>query len=371
MVADASPDHPAATVRPNPHFPIRTQAKEGRMMTPKESTRASRRRCLTPEVLEDRMVLSSGQGSTIAIMPSAVTTAGKVSSVSFTVSSALFTPATKQHGKITLGLDVTALTPAGSTSSNLPTTATAVKPEIVSVTASNGKVLPVQHTHYYGKIAKANHLGNTPTSAALFTVKVPSSSQGSATYTVQVAGLDHSTGQYLLGFYLAGDANGDGTVNKTDVTTVKSLLGDAATNSNYNFDADFNRNGIINNQDVQLTNKNLGASTKVSPVVSVNLDPNSDPAQDRTTPYRTVHFAGKVTPNATVVFANQSNNNATTTTTADSTGAYSIMVPLVSGSNTFTVTTHDAFGQSISGSISPVVYSPTSAANTPSTTTGS
>ncbi len=101
-------------------------------------------------------------------------------------------------------------------------------------------------------------------------------------------------------------------------------------------------------------------------MVSVNLDPASDPSNDRTSPYSTVHFAGLVTPGATVTFANQSNANATTTATADSTGAYSIMVPLVSGSNTFTVTTSDGFGQSISGAISPVVYSPTSATNTPS-----
>ena len=103
----------------------------------------------------------------------------------------------------------------------------------------------------------------------------------------------------------------------------------------------------------------------------MNLDPASDPALDRTTPYSTVHFAGKVTPGATVTFANNSNSNATTSVTADSTGAYSIMVPLVSGSNTFTVTTQDGFGQSISGQISPVVYSPT-ASTTPSTSsTGS
>jgi hypothetical protein len=339
------------------------------MQTSKGLPRADRRLSLTPELLEERMVLSAGEGSTFAIMPASVTTAGKASSVPFTVSSSFFTPATKMHGKITLGVDVTALTPPGSASSNLPSTATAVKPEIVSVTSSTGQVIPVQHTHYYGKLARANHLGNTPTSAAQFTIKVPTSSQAPVTYTVQVKGLEHSTGQYLLGFYLPGNASGSGTVAKTDITTIKSLLGDASTNSNYNFDADVNRDGIINNQDVHLAEENLGAATKVSPVVSVNLDPNSDPALDRTTPYSAVHFAGKVTPGATVVFANQSSNNSTTTTTADSTGAYSIMVPLVPGSNTFTVTTHDAFGQSISGSISPVVYSPTSAATTPGTTT--
>ena len=113
------------------------------------------------------------------------------------------------------------------------------------MTSSSGKPIQVQHTHYYPKIAKANHLGNAPTSAVLFTIKPPASGDP-ATYTVQVKGLDHTTGEYLLGFYLPGDANGDGTVNSTDITTIKSLIGDAATNSNYNFDADVNRDGIIN-----------------------------------------------------------------------------------------------------------------------------
>ncbi len=75
---------------------------------------------------------------------------------------------------------------------------------------------------------------------------------------MQVKGLDHTTGQYLLGFYLPGDANGDGTVNNTDITTIKSLIGDSATNSNYNFDADVNRDGIINHQDVKLAEQTLG-----------------------------------------------------------------------------------------------------------------
>ena len=51
-----------------------------------------------------------------------------------------------------------------------------------------------------------------------------------------------------------------------------------------------------------------------------------------------------MTPGGDVTFVDQNNNGATTTATADSTGAYSIMVPLVTGSNTFTVTTLDAFG---------------------------
>jgi Dockerin type I domain len=340
-------------VRPIPHFPIRSQAKEGRMKTSNQLPRVRRQRCLTPELLEDRMVMSAGQGSTFAIIPASVTTAGQATSTSFTINSSLFTPA--KNGKLELGLDITAVAPSStSTSNNTP--ATSLAPEIMSMTSSSGKPVHIEHTHYYPKIAKANHLGNAPTSAVLFTIKPPAS--GSATYTVNVKGLDHTTGEYLLGFYLPGDASGDGTVNSTDITTIKSLVGDTATNSNYNFDADVNRDGIINHQDVKLAEAALGESTKISPVVSVNLNPAADPNNDRTTAYSTVQFAGLVTPGASVVFANNSNSGATTTATADSTGAYNISVPLVSGSNTFTVTTHDGFGQSISGAISPVVLDP-------------
>ncbi len=195
-------------------------------------------------------------------------------------------------------------------------------------------------------------------------MKVPANT--STTYTVEVKGLHHTTGQYLVGFYLPGDASGDGTVTSTDITTIKSLLGDAATNSNYSFDADVNRDGIINNKDVKLADKNLGAATTVSPVVSVNLNPASDPSLDRTTNLSVVNFTGTMTPNATVTFANDNNNGQTTTATADSSGAYTINVPLVLGSNTFTVTTQDGFGQSISGQISPVTYSPNSTTTSPS-----
>ena len=69
-----------------------------------------------------------------------------------------------------------------------------------------------------------------------------------------------------------------------------------AQNSNYSFDADVNRDGVINSQDVKIAKEDLGASTKVSPVVSVNLDPASDPAANRTTPFSTVHFAGRRHP---------------------------------------------------------------------------
>jgi hypothetical protein len=219
-------------------------------------------------------------------------------------------------------------------------------------------MIPVQHSRYNPTIAKANHLGQRSASAVVATLPVPKQGQSPIGYTLQVKGLQGTTGHYLVGFYLPGDINGDGTVSKTDIKTIRSLLGDNAENRNYVFDADINRDGMINRQDLAAAQKDLGASTKVSPVVSVNLDPASDPSMDRKTSFSVVHFAGQTTPGASVVFANNSNQGATTTVTSDSKGSYDIMVPLVSGSNTFTVTTQDGFGQSISGAISPVVYSP-------------
>ena len=185
---------------------------------------------------------------------------------------------------------------------------------------------------------------------------------------MQVKGLDSTTGTYLVGFYLPGDVAGTGQVTNADLKTIKKDKGMSAENSNYNFDADVNRDGVINGQDLQLAKKAIGESTAVSPVVSVNLDPASDPAADRTTPYSTVHFAGDTTPGATVTFVDQQSATSTSATADSKTGAYSIMVPLVTGSNTFTVTTMDAFGQSITGAITPVVFSPTSATSPTSPT---
>ncbi len=323
----------------------------------KKVRRTRQRLCLAPEVLEDRVVLSAGQGSTFAIMPGSVTTAGQVSTVKFKMDPTMFTTP-KKNGDIVIGIDVA----AASTSSS---TAATLKPEIVSVTDASGRTIKVQHTKYDAKVAKANKLGNSQTSATLVTLKVPATGQPAGNYSVQVKGLDSSTGTYLVGFYLPGDVAGTGQVTNADLKTIRKDKGMTAENKSYVFDADVNRDGVINGQDLKLAKEDLGASTAVSPVVSVNLDPASNPAADRTVPYSTVHFAGDTTPGATVTFLDQQ-GGATTTTTADpKTGAYSIMVPLVTGSNTFTVTTVDAFGQSISGAITPVVYSP-SAATAPS-----
>jgi hypothetical protein len=307
-----------------------------------------------PDVLEDRMVLSSGEGSTFAIMPGTVAGPGMVSSVSFKLDPSLFS-SPRKDGRIVVGIDIT---PAEANSTGSTATST-LQPEILSVKDASGHMIHVTHSKYDPKVAKANKIKQMSTSAVLVSLKVPASGQPANDYTVQVKGMGATSGTYLVGFYLPGDVGGTGTVTQSDIKTIKSEHGLTAESSNYSFDADANRDCVINSKDVQIARENLGVTTKVSPVVPVNLDPASDPGANRTTNFSTVHFAGTTTPGATVTFLDQQGGGSTAAT-ADSTGAYSIMVPLVSGSNTFTVTTSDAFGQSISGAITPVVYSPPS-----------
>ena len=73
----------------------------------KELRRVRHRMCPVPEVLEDRMVLSAGEGSTFAIMPGYVTTAGQVSTVNFKIDPTMFT-APKKNGHMVLGIDIAA-----------------------------------------------------------------------------------------------------------------------------------------------------------------------------------------------------------------------------------------------------------------------
>ncbi len=59
-----------------------------------------------PDILEDRMVLSAGEGSTFAIMPGTVAGPGVVSSLQFKIDPSLFT-SPKKDGRIVVGIDIT------------------------------------------------------------------------------------------------------------------------------------------------------------------------------------------------------------------------------------------------------------------------
>ncbi len=324
-----------------------------------ELPRKRRERLCSVDRLEDRTVMSAGMGSTFAIVPGTIAAAGQVSTAQFKIDPGYFTGG--KGGRLVVGVDVAA------------DPSSAVKPSIVSIQAEGSRrPIRVQHATYAHSVVKAQGLATPVSSAVTATLNVPPAGSPPTSYTLNVKGLSGTTGKYLLGFFLPGDTNGDGSVDQTDVKAIKSSMGASSGSTNYKFDADANRDGKINAADVRIAMQNLGAKTTISPVVNVVLDPASDgPLHSRITSMRNVHFTGQATPNAAVTFSELNHNSPGATTTTGADGNYSIMVPLGDGSNTFKVTTADGFGQSITGQISPVTWSanPPTVVNTPPTTT--
>jgi Dockerin type I domain len=315
------------------------------------SKRRRRELQLGAEILETRELLTGGAGDTFAILPGAVTTAGQPAATKFVLDASNFTIPKRS---ITLGIDVVA-----------DPNATGLTPLITSVQQSNGKVVASTfHSPMDRTLVAKGSVTSGGTSAVLTTIRI---NPANPTFTVNVSGTNNTTGKFLVGFYLPGDTNGDGVVDMTDIKAIKAAMGAKASNSasKYNFDLDANRDGKITPLDLKIAMKNLGVKTTISPVVSANLDQTTDPQlANRVTTKSSVNFNGVASPGATVTFAENTNQTPAVSTKADSKGDYTITTPLASGSNTFKITTIDAFGQSIQGTIAPVTFT-TNTAVTP------
>ena len=316
----------------------------------KTSPRKKRDTCLNAEALESRSLLTAGAGNTFAIIPGTVAKVGDVTAIKFTIDPAHFHV---PKGKFTLGIDV-APDPTGT-----------LKPTIAAVRSANGKLIPQTfHSVYDPHLATSQAGTSGMTSAVLTPVHLNAANpKAPVTYEVDVKGLSGTSGKFLLGFYLPGDANGDGKVDQTDVNVVTASLNARASSttggtSKYSFGADVNRDGRIGKIDLRYTQQNLGVSTDITPVVGAKLDAKGMvDVNQRLTRTPNAHFTGTMTPGGTITYAVAAGKSKPVTTTADSTGNYSINVPLTEGANTFKVTTLDAFGQSISGTLAAVNYS--------------
>lgn len=310
------------------------------------SKNASRRKSvLGPAVegLETRQVLTGGAGSTFAIVQGTVETSNQKVNVPFSVASTEFTA--PKGGKLIIGIDVA------------PQTKSSVVPKVVGIVDETSKAsIPVARTTYSKEVRAANTTLSPQTTAVVATLR--NVGVGVHKYDATVVGDKASTGSFLLGFYLPGDANGDGTVDKADLAKIKSDFGAGPKSANYDFAVDSNRDGKINMADYTIAKKNLGAKTIVSPVVSANLTPATDSGlQDRVTNIKTVLFDGVGTPGASITYVEENGKAATATTTVNAAGNYAIPLTLGDGSNTFQVTSTDGFGQKIQGLIAPVTYS--------------
>jgi hypothetical protein len=288
--------------------------------------------------------MTGGAGNTFALISASVDKPGGTAVVKFTIDPSQFT--LPRHN-FTLGVDVAA------------STGSAIKPLISSIGGPHGMGVPQAfHSIYAPHLTHAQVASGAGTSAVLSPIGVsPHNFKSGVTYTVKVQATAHSSGKFLLDFYLPGDVNGDGVVDQQDVALVKSLQGTTAADPNYSFDADANRDGRIGKQDLAFVRQNLGVKTTVLPVISANLDtPTVAAAPARTVSVSTAHFSGVATPGTSITFSEVSHQVPNASATADATGKYALDIPLAAGTNTFHVNASDAFGQAISGTIAPVSY---------------
>lgn len=311
-------------------------------MTPNRPKSQPRRRPLfriEPETLEGRQLLTGGAGNTIALSRGNIAAAGGSASSAFVISSSHFT---MPKGRMTLGVDVVSVT--GSS----------VNPRITAVTTKDGHHLAIKGAQSGAKAINSADLPH----AVLATVNIPRKKGAfTAAFESKIAAQAKTSGDFLIGYYLPGDANGDGKVTQADVTAIRKVSGTTVNDAAYLFDADSNRDGVISAADVTIARQNLGVTTTITPDFTANLDPASDTgASDRITNTSTVTFTGDAAPGAKIVYDEVNGKAPTTTTTASTTGKYTVTIPLTEGTSTFKVSSTDSFGQTISGSIQPVTY---------------
>lgn len=288
----------------------------------------------------ERREVPASMGNTFAILPGEVTKAGELSTINVKIDKNLFT---LPKGKATFGVAVAA------------TSGGVVSPAITKVVNQSNKSVGLASTPSSRKISAAVTT-NMPPKPVLFTAQFGRAGAASS-YTVSVKDSKNGTGNYLSGFYLAGDANGDLKVQKADVDLIKGAIGSKTGDAKYNFNIDSNRDGVIDNSDLKLAQQNLGVVVRVNPVITARLDPASDTgASDRITDQRNVNFQGVATPGSTLTYTEVDGKVAAVSAKADASGNYTITVGLADGNNLFRVTSSDPFGQSISGILSPVTY---------------
>ncbi|MGA2068563.1 MAG: CARDB domain-containing protein, partial [Thermoguttaceae bacterium] len=86
---------------------------------------------------------------------------------------------------------------------------------------------------------------------------------------LELSGASATTGgAYSLQLFVAGDVNGDGTVDGTDGQLLMNALGSSAGQANYLIGADANRDGVVDAADMQLLAADLGFQASPPPVAA-------------------------------------------------------------------------------------------------------
>jgi hypothetical protein len=205
------------------------------------------------EPLESRCLLAASVGNTFAIVSGVITTPGGTVSIPFTLDPVRFV---RPHGAMVLGIDV------------VPEAGSGIKPLISAVLDPHGAIVPQAiHSIYNPHLTHAQVAAGAGTRAVVSPiVPLPHRPHAPAVYTINVTAESHSTGAFVLAFYLPGDADGDGVVDAEDLRIIRAANGSRVGDPKYRFDADANRDGRIGSIDLAYAQQNLGVRIMVSPM---------------------------------------------------------------------------------------------------------
>ena len=224
------------------------------------NTRAQRAWTADPtrcEGLEGRKLLATSGVTAFAAAAGQVSTADQTSQVSIPIAAGQLTAG--QMPTVVVGFSVQAAD--GAT----------INPRIVRVSGPVGQISPLT----------IPNRGNTAADIAarqshLFTRVIPQIAQAE-TLTVDIASQNRQTGDYIVEAFLAGDANGDGSVDSSDLAAVQAAYGTRTGQANFNAAADFNGDGRVGCIDRLLTTINLGARVATTPAVAATATTTPTP----------------------------------------------------------------------------------------------
>jgi RHS repeat-associated protein len=174
-------------------------------------------------------------------------------------------------------------------------------------------------------------------------------------YTLTVAGERGTQGAFRLDVFLAGDVNGDRTVDTTDGDLLRGIMGSVAGDGQYRVEADGNLDGQITGTDNSYWARNQGDVVRINPLgITASLSPAPIvlPGGGLLTNVPHGTLGGTTNPGVAVSLETGSDGLFDEgNTTAGASGSYSFPVTLNEGLNTLQVQAVDGFGQKRTASV--------------------
>ncbi|MBT9583231.1 hypothetical protein IV102_07770 [bacterium] len=168
-------------------------------------------------------------------------------------------------------------------------------------------------------------------------------------YQFDVAG----SGAYRILISMAGDMDGDGDVDDSDLARLQvANLSPASLAFQV---ADLNGDGQLDEVDQRIASDNQGVSTRLRPLdVHLGLHPSTEPhAALHETLGATATFLGQASPGASVLIEADTGiqpKALSIPVTVDPSGEFVFQTPLAQGDNAFQAVASDGFGQRVEGS---------------------